>query len=272
MSLFLVDREKCTRDGICATECPVGIIAMNEHGPAPIDGAEQRCLNCGHCVAVCSQGAFSLRAMPAEQCVPLSQGWRLTPEQIEQFLKGRRSVRIYTAQIVDREVLTKMIDIASFAPSGHNSQPVKWLVIHERDEVKRLAGLVIDWMRSLKNEESPLARVFRVDGLIARWEAGYDPILRGAPHLIVTHAPKNDRIAPTACKTALTYLELAALPYGLGTCWAGYFHAASTMSPSLQEVLELPEGHQCFGAMMVGYPKFEYHRIPFRNETQITWR
>jgi hypothetical protein len=44
------------------------------------------------------------------------------------------------------------------------------------------------------------------------------------------------------------------------------------MSASLQETLALPEEHQSFGAMMVGYPKFEYQRIPMRKEAQITWR
>jgi len=72
------------------------------------------------------------------------------------------------------------------------------------------------------------------------------------------------------CTIALTYLELAALSFGLGTCWAGYAHMATAL-PSIQEVLNLPEGRQCFGAMMVGYQKFDYHRIPLR-KMNVTWR
>lgn len=272
MSLFVVDQEKCKRDGICATECPASIIAMNGHGPEPVEGAEKRCINCGHCVAVCPHGAISLQTMPSEQCPPLRDNWRLTPAQVEQFLKGRRSIRVYKDQPVDREVLTHMIDMARFAPSGHNSQPVNWLVIHDKDEVKHLAGVVIDWMRSQIEAKSPLARALGMEGLVAAWEADCDPILRGVPHLIVTHAPKDNRVASLACTIGLTYLELTALPFGVGTCWAGYFQIAAGMSPSLQEALALPDGHQSFGAMMVGYPKFEYQRIPIRNEAQITWR
>ena len=91
MSIFVVDQEKCKRDGICATVCPVSIIAMNSHGPEPVEGVEERCLNCGHCVAVCPHGAFSLQTMPVGQCPSLQENWKLTPDQVEQFLKGRRS-------------------------------------------------------------------------------------------------------------------------------------------------------------------------------------
>jgi len=96
-------------------------------------------------------------------------------------------------------------------------------------------------------------------------------VLRGAPQLIIAH---GQALPPTqtACVIALTYLELAAFAQGLGACWAGYFNAAATFYPPMQQALALPEGHQSFGAMMVGYPKFQYHRLPLRNEAKITWR
>jgi hypothetical protein len=40
----------------------------------------------------------------------------------------------------------------------------------------------------------------------------------------------------------------------------------------LREAVNLPEGHQIFGAMMVGYPKYRYHRIPLRKEPKIAWQ
>lgn len=272
MSLLVIDRKKCTRDGVCVGVCPASIITMNGDGPLLREGGGRHCLTCGHCVAVCPQGAISLQSMPAEQCIPLREDWRLKPEQMEQLLKGRRSIRKYKPQPVENDILAKIIDMASFAPSGHNAQPVRWLVIEDSNEVNRLAGVVIDWMREAVEEKSLLARAFGMKRLVADWEAGNDPILRGAPHFIVAHAPQKEKTAPNACTIGLTYLELAALPFGVGTCWAGYFQIAIGMSSSLKDALALPKGHQCFGAMMVGYPKFEYQRIPKRNEPQVMWR
>ena len=88
----------------------------------------------------------------------------------------------------------------------------------------------------------------------------------------VSNAPKDERTAPEACTIALAYLELAAPSFGLGACWAGYFNAAANFWPPMQDALDLPEEHISFGAMMVGYPKFEYQRLPLRNEARILWR
>jgi hypothetical protein len=42
--------------------------------------------------------------------------------------------------------------------------------------------------------------------------------------------------------------------------------------PRLFEALGLPPGHLAFGAMMIGYPKFKYRRIPIRNRQKVIWR
>ena len=264
MSLFVVDKEKCKRDGICVAECPRRIIEIRDGNPVPtpVDGADELCINCGHCVAVCPHGAFSLGTMTLEQCPPVRKDWLLEPEQVEHFMRVRRSIRTYKDKSVEREVLTKLIDVARFAPSGSNAQPVRWLVIYDSDKVRQLAGLVIDWMRDIQKEQTWVNRI------IATWESGIDIICRGAPHVIFAHAPKG---GATNCIIAMTYLELAAPSFGLGTCWAGYVDAATSLWPPIQQFLGLPEGH-ISGAVMVGYPKYKYHRLPLRNEPKITWR
>lgn len=274
MSLFVVDQEKCKQDGLCVAECPMRIIQLEDEKsvPTPTDDADELCIGCGHCVAICPHGAMSHRSMTPEQCPPVRRDYLLNPEQVEHFLRARRSIRTYEDQPVEREILTKLIDIARYAPSGHNIQPVRWLVIYNTKEVRRLAGLVIDWMRDLLKKEVPIAKKLHMDRVVAAWESGVERICRGAPHVIVAHAPREDRTAPAACTIALTYLELAAPSFGLGACWAGYFNAAANMWPPMQEALDLTKGHISFGAMMVGYPKYKYQRLPLRNEARITWR
>jgi nitroreductase/NAD-dependent dihydropyrimidine dehydrogenase PreA subunit len=274
MSLLTVDQEKCERDGICAEVCPAGIIEFKDKDAFPtlVDGADRMCIRCGHCVAVCPHGAMSHIIMKAEECPPVKEDWLIDPEQVEHFLRYRRSIRNYEKKQVEREVLTKLINAARFAPSGHNRQPVRWLVIYKRDEVQRMAGFVIDWMRYLIKEDSPLVSAMNLNRVVAFWEGGNDPICRNAPHIILTYAHKDDVTAPTACTIALTYLELAAPSFDLGTCWAGYFNAGATFWPPMQEELGLPEGNVSFGSMMVGYSKFKYQRLPLRNDAKIMWR
>jgi nitroreductase/NAD-dependent dihydropyrimidine dehydrogenase PreA subunit len=274
MSLLTIDQEKCERDGICAETCPAGIIEFKDKDAFPtlVDGGDKLCISCGHCVAVCPHGAMSHAIMKPEECLSVNEDWLFGPERVEHFLRYRRSIRTYKTKQVERKVMTKLINVARFAPSGHNRQPVKWLVIYESDEVQRMVRFVIDWMRHLIKEDSPLVAAMHLNRVVSFWEGGNDPICRNAPHVIVTHAHKDDGTAPAACTIAMTYLELAASSFDLGACWAGYFNAAATFWPPMQQELGFPEGNVNFGSMMVGYPKFKYQRLPLRNDAVIMWR
>jgi len=274
MSLFVIDPDKCQRDGLCVAECPVAIIEMPDpkSPPRPTADALELCINCGHCAAVCPHGALSLAAMPLEAMPLLSPELAIGPEQAEQFLRSRRSIRAYKNQAVDQATLQRLIEVARYAPTGHNYQPVHWLVISGREQLRPLCEVVIQWMGWMLENQPQAAALMHMDRVITRWQAGHENILRGAPHVIIAHAHQQDRTAPPACTIALTYLELMAPALGLGACWAGFFNAAAMFFPPMQEALGLPKGHASFGAMMVGYPKVRYQRLPLRKEPPITWR
>lgn len=273
MNLFTVNEQTCSQDGICARVCPVGVIEFQKGGyPRPGADAEELCVRCGHCVAVCPTGSLSHRVVTLERCTPINDELRISAEACEQFLRGRRSIRVYKKKTVPQEELQRLIEVARYAPSGHNSQGAKWLVLGNREELHRLAGIVADWMRWVIVNMPEMASILHLEKTVQRWEGGDDVILRNAPAVIVTHAAKEDRLAPSTCTIALSYLELAATGLGLGTCWAGYFNMAATTFPPMTAALGLPAGHQTLGSMMVGYPAFTYRRLPSRKAPEITWR
>ncbi|MCX5708956.1 MAG: nitroreductase family protein [Candidatus Omnitrophica bacterium] len=273
MSLFTVDKAKCRKDGFCAAECPVQIIRIEASSKLPvlIEGGEERCINCGHCVAVCPHQAFRLSSMALEDCPELPQGWELAPEQVSQLLKARRSIRVYKEDPVSEEIFLKVLDAARYAPSGMNRQPLRWLIIREPQKVQELARLTIDWMRALIKDNSPLAQSLRAENLVLAWDKGQDLICRRAPHLVVPYGLKEDFTALGAATIALTYLELAALPFELGTCWAGYANMALNKYPLAREFTGISKRCDFLGAMMIGYPKLKYYRFPLRNVPQIKW-
>jgi nitroreductase/NAD-dependent dihydropyrimidine dehydrogenase PreA subunit len=269
---FSVDYEKCNQDSLCSLVCPAKIIEMQDQGPVAIDGAEEACIRCGHCVAICPEAALQLDFLAPESCLPIDDKLQLSVDHVEHFLRSRRSIRAYRQKPVPKAVLEQVLAIASSAPTGSNRQPVKWMVVHEKDKVQAVAGHVIDWMRSVQANQPELAEMFNMARLIGAWENGIDRICRDAPHLLFTYTTKEVRNGSTDCHTAIAYLELALPSFNLGSCWAGYVNFAASNWPPLADFLGFSVGFMCQGAVMVGYPKFDYKRIPKRNTPDITYK
>lgn len=274
MKFFSVDRYRCVKCGACLASCPIKILKMDEtmRLPVMVSKGEKICIRCGHCISVCPHRAISLQYMHHDHGIPLRHDWRIPPEKLEHFMKGRRSIRAYKKEPVDKAKLAKLIDIARYAPSGVNAQPVRWEIIYYKDRVHGLAQRVIGWMRTQIDGGSPLAKTLRMKRIVGAWDKNNDWVCRGAPHLVIAYAPKNDMAAAQDCTIALTYFELAAASAGIGTCWAGYASIAINMSNMVRRHVFLSNRMNCYGAMLVGYPKFNYHRIPARNKPHIIWR
>ena len=273
MNFFTVNQDKCKRDGLCVAECPMRLIELKDGLPVPSgEDAGERCVQCGHCVAVCPHGAFSLNEMQAEDCPPVRRDWALDPDRAEHFIRARRSIRLYQDRAVEQDHLQRLIEIARYSPTGMNSQQVKWLVLSGKEKVRRVAELVADLFNIMIRAQQPMAVNYRLDRIVEALGEGHDYICRGAPALVFAYAPKEYPIAAVDCTSALAYFDLAAPCLGLGACWAGFVMLAIAQYQPLRQFLDLPEDHACFGGMMVGYPKYAYHRLPLRKEPQIIWR
>lgn len=272
MPLFTVDKKLCKRDGICAAECPLGIIKWKKGElPLPADLAHTLCINCGHCVAVCPHQALSLGTLSSEDCLTFDKNFKLSPERTEHFLRARRSIRNFKEAPLEKKTVEELIRLASFAPSGHNCQPVRWRVLNGREIVKAHTALVIDWMKLTKKENPELAKLMHLDMIIGAWKFKIDTVTRNAPTLIIAQGEAANPMAPPACTIAMTYLDLAAQSFDVATCWCGYFLMAAMAYPPLAEKLGKGDGLRTHAVMMAGYPKFKYHRMPARNAPKITW-
>ena len=103
-------------------------------------------------------------------------------------------------------------------------------------------------------------------------EKGIDTILRGAPSIILAIADVDFRRGRENSIFSLAYMELYAPILGLGSCWAGVFEniALKDNSPMLK-LFNIPKDKKITGAVMVGYPKYNYPRLVERNPLKFNF-
>jgi nitroreductase/ferredoxin len=272
MTTILVDKDLCTRCGICSDVCTMGIVTPADENTLPVvnDTAAGMCIQCGHCEVTCPSQALILNIRPEEKVtLPVGAG-TISPENMAYYLMKRRSVRHFTKDPVPKKKILEVLDVARYAASGGNGQPVEWIVVDNPDKVRKIAGLTIEWMKTLQNTNHPMSNY--VPKLIAGWERGYDVVCRGAPHLLFAHIPEGNPMASVDAIIALTYFDVAAPAFGIGTCWAGFLAMAAMSYEPLQKELGIPTGRKSAYAMMFGHPKYQLYGIPRRKPLEVKWQ
>ncbi|SOB59126.1 Nitroreductase [Pseudodesulfovibrio profundus] len=265
---MFADKEKCKRCGACFAECPYQLIVEDKEGfPKLRLAAKKTCIACGHCVAVCPVEAVTLPELPVaqrlapEDCGDLTRDLRISREEAYQFLKSRRSIRSFKDKTIPEEEIEELVRLSTFAPSAKNGQPARWIVTRTPQVTQELVEHTVHYMA--------INNVF--PGVIKNWKKGIDKILHGAPHVAIAHASEDGFHPAEDCSLAAAYLELAAHARGIGACWAGFLMEAAEGCHALRERLNIPEGHGVHAALMLGYPKFRYQRIPTRRDAHIEW-
>lgn len=141
----------------------------------------------------------------------------------------RRSVRQFTAQPLEQEMIHCLLEAAMAAPTACNSQPWEFVVVTE--------PAVLDQLRSKL--------------LFARYNAPCVVAVCGNPGIAHNKAGRDYWVQD--CSAAMENLLIAAAGLGLGAVWIGVYPVPSVIRP-VREVLNLPEAVTPLGLAMVGYP------------------
>ena len=194
-----------------------------------------------------------------------------------ELIQSRRSIRRYAPDPVPQEWVEKMLSAAIWAPSAHNRQPWRFVVIEKSGTKEHLATSMGDRLRrDLSTDRVPLEII---DNEVNR---SYDRIT-SAPLIIVVcmtvidmdvyldekRNQKESVMAVQSSAMAGQNILLTAHELGLGACWM----CAPLFCPDVvQETLALPDDWQSQGIISLGYPAQERNKTREPLESRVIWR
>lgn len=160
---------------------------------------------------------------------------------------------------VPEATLLRIIEAARWAPSAHNSQPWRFIIITDTKIKKRLAEeMASDWLRDLESDGVP-AEVSKklVEESIRRFTETPAIIIAAIVMGEMQKYPDRRRqrlehlMATQSLAAAIQNILLAAHAEGLGTCW---FCAPLFCQETVRKVLGIPQGVEPQALIAVGYP------------------
>lgn len=261
MLQFSVDKDLCIQCGECAKDCPYMIIDMVDDYPVVNPEKAEQCIECQHCFAICKPGALSIFGLDPADSTPL-KGNLPDPAKFETLMMGRRSVRRYKEDPVDADLLDRIMETVRNAPTGVNRRTTLFTLVDDPKVMAELRTRTYAGLREMVEAGSLPPGLEFFEGISnAHEKNGVDILFRGAPHFLVTSAPKDGPSGMADGLIALTYFELLAASHGLGTVWDGLAKwALLSLVPDAGAMLGVPADHEVCYMMAFGKPAVKYHR------------
>ena len=151
--------------------------------------------------------------------------------EYNQFLdlaQKRRSIRRYTGDKVSREDIEKIMSAALLAPSSWGKHPVEFVVVDDKEMIRK----------------------------IARCKAMGAGPLPNAEYAVVVMVDRSDcELWIEDGAVASTYILLAAEALGLGACWIHIRDRAGqhlSAEEEIQELLNIPKNYGILNVVAIG--------------------
>ncbi len=154
---------------------------------------------------------------------------------ILEAIEKRYSVRHYKDQPVEEDKLTEVLEAARLAPSGHNFQPWKLVVVRDRATIRSMVHAIGEQQFV---EQAPVLIVACMNG------AGY-------------HIGNRYDGAIIDIAIAIDHMTLQAVSMGLGTCWLGNYDG-----DEVGALAGIPPENPVVALLTLGYPDESHPHRP----------
>ena len=172
-------------------------------------------------------------------------------------LRKRRSIRKYQCKPVPQELIENVLSVAGWAPSAHNAQPWRFIVLANASVKQDLATAMAEaWAIDMSKDGTKIEPEMK-QARVERFATSPVLILACLAMEDMIKQPDQKRqsverdLAMQSFGAAMQNLLLAADAKGLGACW---FCAPAFSKETVCEVLKIPEGVEPQALVALGYP------------------
>lgn len=178
----------------------------------------------------------------------------ISATQALDLFNTRQSVRNYTSQQVDEDIIDRCIEAARLAPSACNSQPWKFIVVTDTEIRQQLAPMLVTPPLGMNKfaAEAPVLVV----------------VVREKPNLTSKIGELLRDKTYTLMDVGMATLQfcLQATAEGLGTCIMGWFN-----EKQVKKLLNIPSSKRAELVISMGYPKNEEIRQKQRKAKDVIY-
>ncbi len=174
-------------------------------------------------------------------------------------IKQRRSIRKYTSTRVPREILNEILEAAQWAPSAHNAQPSRFIILTQKKSKKNLmVAMAKSRTKDLIKDNVPLEHIRKItQASVQRFTNVPVMIIACITFADMMKYPdeqrqKNERdLAIQSLGAAVENMLLVTHSRGLGACW---FCAPIFCKDTVRKILKIPEDVEPQALITIGYP------------------
>lgn len=157
-------------------------------------------------------------------------------ELVHELLKGRRSIRQYKDQTIEKEKIDELKEVCLLSPTSKNKKPCAFIFVEKKETLKVLS------------ESKP---------------SGGQMIASSALSIVVLADPQKSDVWIEDASIVSAYLHLACHDLGLGSCWVQIrnrmkdYEENISAESVIKQKLKIPMHYKVLSIIAVGYPDEE---------------
>lgn len=282
--------EDCTKCKMCVKACPYNLYLFQDNELKLADIFNEFCIECGHCVAICPVNIITLKCHLDERPKDIPKKALLASyDSLYGLVIKRRSIRYFKKDIIPKETIEKILELARYTATGHNEENIFYTVVQDPDLLKGFVNEITTNVQNFVDKyEDPEGRrslmavlpkelMEKAGDLVQDFKRKLRDITNGKEvwtwntQIIIIHSPKNSATLKENCSLAAENIMLAAESLGLGTCSLGYATSILNQFRSVSKLVKIPRTHVVGYTLAIGYPNIKYQRIPQRKPVKVNW-